>query len=220
MNYMPGERTIIRRRAFLALGAGAIGGCIQGDTPGGGGTGQATTTQSESSPPAADSATETERTRTGATATSQPEVDSATTVRGDVGIGIDSDRSEPQVTETISGASGRDQFDDEDTIFVWNDADTARRIAVAVEKGETSGEPLFQETYRFEPDAYVTLDVSKSGEYVVSVGPDGETPETVDFSVDDCNDQSLFVTVKPDGSVRSSGMGTAMGCMTIQPTTR
>lgn len=151
----------------------------------------------------------------GDTSGNRPETDSMTTARGDVAIGIDSNKSEPQATETIGGGtSGRDQFDDDDTIFVWNDADTARRIAVAVEKKGTPGEPLFRKTYRLEPDAYITLDASKSGEYVVSVGIDGETPETVDFAVDDCNDQSLFVTVAENGAVQSSSISTAMGCLT------
>jgi hypothetical protein len=149
------------------------------------------------------------------TSGNRPETDSMITARGDVTIGIDSNKSEPQATETIGGGtSGRDQFEDDDTIFVWNDADTARRIDVIVEEKGTSGKPLFQETYRFEPDAYVTLDVSKSGEYVVSVGLDGETPETVDFAVDDCNDQSLFVTVAENGAVQSSSISTDMGCLT------
>ena len=131
-------------------------------------------------------------------------------------IGIDSAKSYPQATETISRASGRNQFDDKDTIFVWNNADTVRRISVTVEEKSTSGESLLRESYRFEPDAYVTLDISKSGRYSITIGLDGNVLESVEFDVDDCNDQSLFVTVGLDGSVRSSGMGTAMGCMTVQ----
>jgi hypothetical protein len=207
---MSDERARVGRRAFIALGAGAIGGCVQGGTPGGGKTGQATDTQSESSPPTADSTTGTERTRTEPT-TDRSETDSPATEDGNVTIGIDSERSEPQATATVgNGTTG-----DEDGITVWNDADTARRISVTVEKKAASGEPLLRETYQFEPDAYITVDVLEAGEYTITVGLDGEESKTVDFSVDDCNDQSLYVTVADDGTIRSSGMSTMAMCATI-----
>ena len=204
------------RRAFLAIGVGAISGCVQSGAPGGRGTEQTTAVQSEPPPPTANNGSQRGGPRTETTAMNRPETGSSTTVGGDVTIGIDSEKSYPQATETINRASGRDQFDDKDTIFVWNKAATVRHISVTVEEKSISGEPLFRESYRFEPDAYVTLNVSKSGKYSITIGLDGKVLETVEFDVDDCNDQSLFVTVGPDGSVRSSGMGTAMGCMTVQ----
>ena len=200
------------RRAFLALGVGVISGCVQSGASGGGGTGQATADRSESPPPTADNGSKRGGSQTETTALNRTETGSSTTVGGDVTIGIGSEKSDPQATETISRASGRDQFDDKDAIFVWNNADTVRRISVTVKEKSTSGEPLLRESYRFKPDAYVTLDVSKSGKYSITIGLDGNVLETVEFDVDDCNDHSFFVTVGPDGSVRSSGMGTAMGC--------
>jgi hypothetical protein len=215
---MSNERARVGRRAFIALGAGVIGGCVQGGTPGGGGTGQATDTRSEVSPPTADSMTETGRTQAEATATNRPGTDSAATENGNVTIGIGSERSEPQTTETIGGTTGN-EVDDEDAIMVWNDAETARRISVIVEEKAASGEPSLRETYRFKPDSYITIGVQEAGEYAVTVGLDGGNPETIDFSADDCNDQSLFVTVTEDGAVKSNGMSTLVACATVQMTT-
>jgi hypothetical protein len=196
------ERASTGRRAFIALGAGAIlGGCVQGGTSGGSGTGKPTATQSESPRPTADSRTET---------------DSPATEDGNVTIGIGSEKNEPQTTEAIGGTTGN--VDDEDVIMVWNDAGTARQITVTVAERAASGKPPLQETYRFEPDAYVTIDVQEAGEYVVTVSLDGDDPETVDFSADDCNDQSLFITVMEDGAVESNGMSTMMLCTTLTMT--
>ena len=198
------KRTKIGRRAFLVLGAGAIGGCVQGGTPSGGGTGQSTATRSESSPPTA-------RSRTEATVTDQSGTDSETAVRSDVSVGIDSERSEPQTTETIGDADI--PLDDEtDTIAVWNNAETARHITITVERKKSSDEQLFQEIYRFKPDAYVVIGVSKPGEYTVSIIVDGGKPTSTGFKTDDCNVQSLYVTVAPDGAVRATGTSTMAKC--------
>ncbi|HET7324466.1 MAG TPA: hypothetical protein VFJ06_09050 [Halococcus sp.] len=203
---MTSGRAKAGRRAFLALGAGTIlGGCVQSGAPGG----QRTATQSESPPSTAD---ETETTM------NRPKTESTTTERGGVTIEIDSNKSEPQATKTISGTGEQDLFEDEDGITVWNDAETVRHITVAVGEKNTSGEPLFQETYRFEPDAYVLIGIETPGEYVVTVGIEGEDPKTVDFAVDDCNDQSLFIIVTESGTVRSNGISTAMACATVAVT--
>lgn len=203
---MSNEQAKARRRAFLALGAGAIlGGCVQGGAPGGGGTGEATATRSESPTAMANSRTET-------TPTNRPETEPTNADPGSVIIGINSNKSEPQTTETIGDGTTGDEFDDEDGIMVWNDADTVRRISVTVEQEAASGGPLLRETYRFEPDAYITIDVLEAGEYAVTVGIVGDDPETVGFAVDDCNDQSLFITVTEDGAIQSNGISTMQAC--------
>ena len=220
---MSDEQVKNGRRAFLALGAGVIlGGCVQGGTPGGGGAGQSTATQSESPSATADSGTITAAgtNRTEVT-TNRPGAGPMTTEGGDATIiGIDSNDSEPQATATVgSGTDEGDSLGEQNGISVWNDADTARRITVAVEEEERSGEPLFQETSHFEPDAYVSIDVREPGEYAVSVGIEGEDPKIVDFPVDDCNAQSLFVTVTEDGTVESSAISTTRACDLVITTT-
>jgi hypothetical protein len=195
------ERMKVGRRAFLALGAGVTGGCIQDSAPGG----NETTVPSGDSPTRTDERAE----RTEITATNRPETDSATTVRGDVTIGIDSEKSEPQATATIGDADLSN--DETDTIAVWNDAETARRITISVAKRE-SDTPLFRETYRFKPDGYVVIGVSNPSKYTVSVGVNGGAPTSSGFKTDDCNIQSLDVTVTPNGSVRAVGTSTMMKC--------
>jgi hypothetical protein len=203
---MPDERARVGRRAFLVLGAAAIGGCVESSAP----VGRETTRTAATPGKLPDTTADDGADQTENTATNQ-----STTPTGKT-IGIDSDRSEPQATATIGDADL--SSDETDTITVWNNADSARRITVAVREKGASGPPLFRKTYRFKPDAYVVISLSKPGEYVVSIAVDGDEPTTTEFTTDDCNLQSLDVTVMPDGSVRSSVMSTLAACVTISIT--
>jgi hypothetical protein len=197
---MPDERARVGRRAFLALGAAAIGGCVESSVP----VGRETTRTAATSGESADLTADRETDQTENTVTNQ-----STTPIGKT-IGIDSDRSEPQATATI----GDDDLsgDETDTITVWNNAETARRITVAIREQKTAGALLFRETYRFKPDAYVVIGLSNPGKYVVSVAVDGEKPTTTEFTTDDCNVQSWDITVMPNGLVRAIGTSTMMEC--------
>lgn len=201
------ERTSVRRRAFLALGAGTLlSGCVQGNAPGGRETVQPTEPPDELHSPAADGETKT-------AGTNRTETKPTTTDRVGKTFGIGSNKNEPQATATIGGTIGSEP--PEDSILVWNNADTARRITVTVAEKEASGEPLFQETYRFKSDAYIEIGVSNPGEYVVSVAVGGDEPTNVDFTADDCNYQNLYITIMPNRGVRSSKVSTMKACATI-----
>jgi hypothetical protein len=197
---MPDERARIGRRAFLVLGAAAIGGCVESSAPSGRETTRMTATPGESLDATANDGTN----QTESTVTNR-----STTPLGKT-IGIDSDRSEPQATATIGDADLSN--DETDTIAVWNNAETARRITVAIREQKMAGALLFRETYRFKPDAYIVIGFSNPGEYVVSVAVDGEKPTTTEFTTDDCNVQSWDITVMPNGLVRAIGTSTMMEC--------
>ena len=196
------------RRAFLVLGAGMIGGCVRSSVPG---RNETAALSDEPPPTMVDEPTE----ETETAVASRPETNATTTGRGDAGIGIDSDRSEPQTTAIIGDT---DSFGDEtDTITVWNDAEAVRRITVAV--AEQKSDTLFRETYRFEPDAYVLIGISNPGEYTVTVGVNERKTTSTGFKTDDCNIQSLFATVTENGTVRSNSISTTMACNMTDATT-
>lgn len=196
---MAGGRARVGRRGFLVLGAGALlSGCVQSGTPGGRETTQPTTTQRESSHPTADDETE--------PTTGEQE--------GRTIGGIGSDKNEPQATATIGGGEVGNE-PPEDTIQVWNNAETSRRITITIKEKGTAGEPLFRETYRFKPDTYVTIGVSKPGKYAVSVAVEDNEPTTIEFNVDDCNWQKLSITAMPNGSMKSTITSTLAKCVSV-----
>ena len=96
--------------------------------------------------------------------------------------------------------------------ITWNDAETARNITVGVAERD-SGESLVRNTYRFEPDAYVEIEVSKVGQYTASVGVDSNE-RAIDFPTDSCNSKALDVAIRPDGTVASTFGSTEMACAT------
>ena len=71
-DFMMGGQTRFGRRAFLALGVGAISGCVQSGAPGRRGTEQTTIVRNEPPPPTADNGSKLGRTRTETTATTGP----------------------------------------------------------------------------------------------------------------------------------------------------
>jgi hypothetical protein len=186
------------RRTFLALGVSAgLAGCVGG----GGGSPNDSTTAGQRT---------LEESTGGSTVAQDPSNTPATTGTVEGGwepVQIDSDRDEPQATTTVGSGESLGGF------TVWNDAETTRKIDISVRRrsSETSS---FEESYRLESDAYVGIDISTAGDYVVSVGLADDDPEDIEFTVDDCNEQGLSVAVRSSGKVEWSSTSTLVACMT------
>ena len=183
------------RRGFLALGVSAgLAGCVGG---GGGSSNDSTTAR--------------DRASSESTVVQAPSSTPATTGTDGEGwepVRIDSERNEPQTTATIGSGKSLGGF------TVWNDAETTRAVAVSVRR-RSSGTASFAETYRLESDAYVSIDISTAGDYLVSVGLANDDPEHIEFTVDDCNEQGLSVAVRSSGKGEWSGISTMMECVMV-----
>lgn len=107
--------------------------------------------------------------------------------------------------------------DDADSIGVLNDDADSRRIKVTIATESRPDEPLYHEQLGFEPNAWISFQVTKPRTYriVVTTAARSDT-EPVTFETDNCNDQSLGVTVTSDGSVESIAQSTMMECVTWQ----
>lgn len=197
------------RRAFLAFGvSAALAGCVRGS----GGTGKSDdSTTMRDRPATSDSTASTSMPDESPTAsTIAPTIsgtDSHETTSGFVRI--NSSRSQPQTTVNVTDATL--STDGSATISVWNDAETARQIRVAITE-RNSGESVFRETYRLEADAYVELELTKPGKYTLDVGLDGNEPTTIDFLVDTCNSLGINVAIRGGGTVESTQTSTVVGC--------
>ncbi|WP_049903594.1 hypothetical protein [Halococcus agarilyticus] len=237
---MSGKRPVTGRRAFLVLGASAVlAGCTQTSS---GGNSSTTTAMRDEEPTSSSSAptamrdeeptssspastTTPDRTSTRSpqpTATSNVTTPNATPTRETEREGTDggfveirSNDSFPQTTVRVTGSDP--STDGSATILVWNDAETARRIRVAVANRNAGTSPL-QKTYRIEADAYVEITVTKSGAYTLDVGVDGDEPATIDFPVDTCNSRRINVAIGRDGTVDLAWLSTAVGCPTVTTT--
>ncbi|EMA39251.1 hypothetical protein [Halococcus hamelinensis] len=186
------------RRTFLALGVStSLAGCVGG----GGGSSNDSTTAGQRT---------LEESTEGSTVAQAPSNTPATTGTVDGGwepVRIDSDRDEPRATAIVGSGESLGGF------TVWNDAETTRKIDISVRRRITET-PSFEGSYRLESDAYVGIDISTAGDYVVSVGLADDDPERIEFTVDDCNEQGLSVAVRSSGKVEWSGISTMMACMT------
>jgi hypothetical protein len=124
--------------------------------------------------------------------------------------------------------------DSPDTIQLWNASTAARSIAITIEVtdrpadplgqetyvGDSPENPILNETYTIAPDAYITIQLLKPGDYVVSVGvADRQTTKTITYTTDNCNMQSLLIGVMADGSVESVVTSTMVACMSKTTTT-
>lgn len=228
------------RRAFPVLGASAVlAGCTQ--TGGAGNSSPLTamrdgeptpssslpTTMQDEEPTSRSPAPTTipDRTSTRSpqpTATSNVTTPSATTTRetehdgtNDDFVEIRSNETFPQTTARV--ADGNPSTDGSATILVWNDAETARQIRVAI-ANRNSGVSVLQKRYRIEADAYVEIEVTKPSAYTLDVGVDGDEPATIDFRVDTCNSRRINIAIGRDGTVDWAALSTAVGCPTV-PTT-
>lgn len=145
----------------------------------------------------------------------------------------------PNLTENTAESADQVTVDDSivgsvDTIRVWNNSTDARAIAITIEVTDRPADPLDQETYVgnspenpilnetyiIDPDAYITIRLLKPGDYEVSVGiADRQTTTDISYATDNCNSQSLSVGVMPDGSVEHVAISTAMACISVNATT-
>jgi len=156
------------------------------------------------------------------TATSNVTTPNATTTRetehdgtNDDFVEIRSNETFPQTTARV--ADGNPSTDGSATILVWNDAETARQIRVAI-ANRNSGASVLQKRYRIEADAYIEIEVTKPSAYTLDVGVDGDEPATIDFRVDTCNGRRIDVAIGRDGTVDWTALSTAVGCPTVTTT--
>ena len=156
------------------------------------------------------------------TATSNVTTPNATTTRETEHDGTDDDFVEIRSNETVPQTTarvtdGNPSTDGSVTILVWNDAETARRIRVAI-ANRNSGASVLQKRYRIEADAYIEIEVTKPSAYTLDVGVDGDEPATIDFRVDTCNGRRIDVAIGRDGTVDWTALSTAVGCPTVTTT--
>jgi hypothetical protein len=156
------------------------------------------------------------------TATSNVTTPNATTTRETEHDGTDDDFVEIRSNETFPQTTARvtdgsPSTDGSVTILVWNDAETARQIRVAI-ANRNSGASVLQKRYRIEADAYIEIEVTKPSAYTLDVGVDGDEPATIDFRVDTCNGRRIDVAIGRDGAVDWTALSTAVGCPTVTTT--
>lgn len=154
-------------------------------------------------------------------------------------LGTDSTSSTTEIAaesphQTTIDESITDSVGSIDSIQIWNDNTDTRPIEITVEVSDQPANPLEQETYQkdspknpildgtytVDPDAYITVQLLKPGDYVVSVGvADQQMAKNINYATDNCNMQSLSIGVVLDESVEYSSMSTSMACMSVNTVT-
>lgn len=139
--------------------------------------------------------------------------------------------SADQATQNDSNTVSADSAD---SIQIWNNSAEARSITLTIKLtdrptdpleqetyvGNSPKNPILNETYSIDPDAYITIRLLKPGDYVVGVGVNNrDTVASIEFATDNCNSQSLSIGVMPNGSVEHVAISTAMACMSVNTTT-
>lgn len=114
-----------------------------------------------------------------------------------------------------NGETITEMADGADSITVSNLDTDPRAIEVSIATESTPDDPLYHEEITFEPNAAVSFQVTEPATYrvVVSTTARPDT-EPITFETDDCNDQSLSVGVRSDGSIESIATSTMMECVT------
>ena len=153
--------------------------------------------------------------------------------------GTDSTSSATEITaaspdQTTIDDSISDSIGSTDSIQIWNNSKDIRSIEIIIEVSDRPADPLEQETYvkdspknpilvetyTINPDAYMTVQLLKPGDYVVSVGVTGrQTIEKINYTTDNCNMQSLSIGIMPDESVKYFSISTEMACMSVNTVT-
>lgn len=76
--------------------------------------------------------------------------------------------------------------------------------------------PILDGTYTIDPDAYITVQLLKPGDYVISVGVAGQQmAKNINYATDNCNMQCLSIGFISGESVESFSMSTSMACMSV-----
>lgn len=125
-----------------------------------------------------------------------------------------SDDTSQQTSVTI-GSRSQLEGDQPHWLLIWNDSPDRRRIQVQVAPAAHPEEATFDETYRIDPGAYITVGVMRPGEYVFCVGVADTTLESVGGARVDCNDSETRIRVRSDESIDWSGLSNTAMCETV-----
>lgn len=109
----------------------------------------------------------------------------------------------PQVTGRIGSRSHLEEGDIPHSIQIWNDASTTRTIHLSLIPDGNPKQPVFEKTYRLNPDSYVSLELMISDDFVAKVGVNTERIRPVaEISSDsvDCNESTTYIAVRSDGA--------------------